>query len=213
MSDQQLPYEMTEVPLCGQVAREVLHPQAVGFRHRASVTADRTALTFMSDIVTSIPLPVPRHRDLAVEAACVSPSKGGPISDFDHAGRFGGLKDGALHFQRCRWCRTPVFRRVFCPACASDDLDLERSGGTGVVGRSLVVRRDDVPHNFSLVVMAEGFVLRGIVVGVACHAVRPGAWVRVDVDGAAQSPPWAVMFRPWGGPDAIWQPPPLDEVS
>lgn len=95
------------------------------------------------------------------------------------------------------------------PARVLSRLRLGRPGsgaqwGTGVVGRSLVVRRDDVPHNFSLVVMAEGFVLRGIVVGVACHAVRPGAWVRVDVDGAAQSPPWAVMFRPWGGPDAIW---------
>lgn len=204
MSDQQIPDEMTEVPLCGQVAREVRHLQAVGFRHRASVAADRTALTFMSDIVTSIPLRVPRDVDLAVEAACASPPRGGLTSDFEQPSRFGGLKDGALYFQRCRWCRTPVFRRVFCPACASDDLDLERSAGTGVVGRFLVVRRDDVPHNLALVVMAEGFVLQGSVVGVACRAVRPGAWVRVDVDAASPTPFWQVTFRPWGGPSSSW---------
>ncbi|WP_398684211.1 zinc ribbon domain-containing protein [Streptomyces akebiae] len=176
---------MTEVPLCGQVAREVLHPQAVGFRHRASVTADRTALTFMSDIVTSIPLPVPRHRDLAVEAACVSPSKGGPISDFDHAGRFGGLKDGALHFQRCRWCRTPVFRRVFCPACASDDLDLERSGA---------LASSAVPWSCA---------------GTMCRTTsRWSSWPRGSCCGALSSG-WRVMpCGPALGCAWTWMPPP-----
>ncbi len=170
--------------------------------HRAHVAADRTEVTIVSDITTSIPIRTPLTVDLAVDAAGAIPPRGGSVPGFDHQSRFGGLKGGALYFQRCRWCRTPTFRRVFCPACASDDLELERSDGTGVVGRSLVVRRDDVPYNLSLVLMAEGFVLEGSVVGVACDAVRSGAWVRVDPDSDSHS--WTVTFRPYGGPAARW---------
>ncbi|MGA5200455.1 Zn-ribbon domain-containing OB-fold protein [Streptomyces variegatus] len=157
----------------------------------------------MSDTETSIPFRMPLAVDLAIGAACAIPPRGVLVSGFDRQSRFGGLKDGALYFQRCRWCRTPVFRRVFCPSCASENLDLERSAGTGVVRRSLVVRRNDVPYNLSLVLMAEGFVLQGSVVGVECHAVRSGAWV--SVNGDAESPSWTVTFRPYGGPAAHLQ--------
>jgi uncharacterized OB-fold protein len=172
--------------------------------HRAYVAAGRTEVTFVSDMQTSIPLRMPLAVDLVIGVACAIPPRGRLVSDFDRQSRFGGLKDGALYFQRCRWCRTPAFRRVFCPVCASEVLDLERSAGTGVVGRSLVVRRNGVPYNLSLVLMAEGFVLQGSVVGVECHAVRSGAWVSVNAD--ADSPSWTVAFTLYGGPATRRQP-------
>ncbi|MFF3373783.1 Zn-ribbon domain-containing OB-fold protein [Streptomyces sp. NPDC002680] len=170
--------------------------------HRAYVAAGRMEVTFMSDMEISIPLRMPLTANLAIDEACVPLSGGGLALDLDQQSSFGGLKDGELYFQRCKWCRTPAFRRVFCRACASEDLELERSEGTGVVARSVVVRRDDVPYVISTVAMAEGFRLQGSVVGAGRDVARPGS--RVCVEAVADSDPWTVTFKPYGGPAARW---------
>ncbi|MDT3398209.1 OB-fold domain-containing protein [Streptomyces sp. B1866] len=90
------------------------------------------------------------------------------------------VKDGALHYQRCRWCRTAAFGRVLCAVCGSTEWDWERSSGTGIVRRSSVVHRNtDRRHNQSLIDMAEGFRLHCRVVGAASGSVRVGSRVRL----------------------------------
>lgn len=95
-------------------------------------------------------------------------------------------EEAGLPYQRCRWCGTATFRRLLCPACASSDLDPERSAGHGIVVQSTVVHRyTQVARNESVVRFPEGFVFRCRVVGAAPHLVRVGASVRPVADPAA----------------------------
>ncbi|WP_030420453.1 zinc ribbon domain-containing protein [Streptomyces sp. SCSIO 75703] len=88
------------------------------------------------------------------------------------AGSMTGLLDSAapdsesLVFQRCAWCRTAMYHRLICPVCRGSDLRTERSEGLGTVRHATVVHRNTpAARNVSLIEMAEGFVLRGRVVG------------------------------------------------
>ncbi|MFH8977850.1 Zn-ribbon domain-containing OB-fold protein [Streptomyces sp. NPDC017890] len=72
----------------------------------------------------------------------------------------------AVFFQRCTWCGTAMYHRVLCPVCRGSDLRTERSDGTGTVRHATVVHRNTpAARNVSLIEMAEGFVLRGRVMG------------------------------------------------
>jgi uncharacterized OB-fold protein len=69
-------------------------------------------------------------------------------------------------FQRCTWCGTAMYHRLLCPVCQGSDLRTERSEGTGTVRHSTVVHRNTpAARNVSLIEMAEGFVVRGRVMG------------------------------------------------
>ncbi|CAM5344400.1 Zn-ribbon domain-containing OB-fold protein [Streptomyces fumanus] len=71
-----------------------------------------------------------------------------------------------LLFQRCTWCGTAMYHRLLCPVCRGSDLRTERSKGTGTVRHSTVAHRNTpVARNVSLIEMAEGFVVRGRVMG------------------------------------------------
>ncbi|MEU9553962.1 Zn-ribbon domain-containing OB-fold protein [Streptomyces fumanus] len=71
-----------------------------------------------------------------------------------------------LLFQRCTWCGTAMYHRLLCPVCRGSDLRTERSQGTGTVRHSTVAHRNTpVARNVSLIEMAEGFVVRGRVMG------------------------------------------------
>ena len=71
----------------------------------------------------------------------------------------------AISFQSCRACQNiQYFRRSFCVACGSPDLDDKVSSGAGTVyATSLVLRagtpeaREHVPYNIVLIDTAEGF--------------------------------------------------------
>ena len=71
----------------------------------------------------------------------------------------------AISFQCCRACQSiQYFRRSFCAACGSTDLDDNASSGEGTVyATSLVLRagtpeaREHVPYNIVLIDTAEGF--------------------------------------------------------
>jgi uncharacterized OB-fold protein len=71
----------------------------------------------------------------------------------------------AISFQCCRACQqVQYFRRSFCAACGSVELDDKMSSGEGTVyATSLVLRagtpeaREHVPYNILLVDTAEGF--------------------------------------------------------
>jgi uncharacterized OB-fold protein len=70
-----------------------------------------------------------------------------------------------ISFQSCRACNAiQYFRRSFCAACGSTDLDDKVSSGEGTVyATSLVLRagtpeaREHVPYNIVLIDTAEGF--------------------------------------------------------
>ena len=71
----------------------------------------------------------------------------------------------AISFQSCRACQAiQYFRRSFCAACGSAELDDKVSSGEGTVyATSLVLRagtpeaREHVPYNILLIDTAEGF--------------------------------------------------------
>lgn len=113
------------------------------------------------------------------------------------------LSDGELQFQRCRWCRTAVFRRLLCPVCASSDFDRERSGGTGVVRHATIVGRSTgAPRAVALIAMDEGYRLRATVTvtGTPLDAIHTGARVRLSLDDTHAS--GELAFRLSDGPYA-----------
>ncbi|MDT6987624.1 Zn-ribbon domain-containing OB-fold protein [Streptomyces lusitanus] len=72
----------------------------------------------------------------------------------------------AMLFQRCTWCGTAMYHRLLCPVCQGSDLRTERSAGLGTVRHSTVLHRNTpAARNVSLIEMAEGFVVRGRVMG------------------------------------------------
>ncbi|MEW2301099.1 zinc ribbon domain-containing protein [Streptomyces sp. NPDC006655] len=72
----------------------------------------------------------------------------------------------AIVFQRCTWCGTAMYHRLLCPVCQGSELRTERSEGVGTVRHSTVVHRNTpAARNVSLIEMAEGFVVRGRVMG------------------------------------------------
>jgi hypothetical protein len=71
-----------------------------------------------------------------------------------------------MQFQRCTWCGTAMYHRLLCPVCQGSDLRTERSEGVGIVRHSSVVHRNTpAARNVSMIEMAEGFVVRGRVMG------------------------------------------------
>lgn len=125
------------------------------------------------------PLDAPLHHDTPDWATPVEPAateslpREGPVE----------VKDGTLHFQRCRWCSTPSFRRLLCPACGSADLAWEPSTGTGVIRRVTVVGRNvGAPRPVAVIAMDEGFRLRSRIIGVAPERVHTGALVRLAMN-------------------------------
>ncbi|MEV6175151.1 hypothetical protein AB0L99_44015 [Streptomyces sp. NPDC051954] len=92
----------------------------------------------------------------------------------------GGIRDGVLYFQRCRWCQTSVIHCLLCPACGSTDLAEERSGGIGVIQHVTVVGRSVGKHRaIAIVEMSEGFHVRERVSAVPLNLARVGAQVRL----------------------------------
>jgi len=72
----------------------------------------------------------------------------------------------AIVFQRCNWCGTAMYHRLLCPVCQGSDLRTERSEGVGTVRHATVVHRNTpAARNVSMIEMAEGFVVRGRVMG------------------------------------------------
>ncbi|GHE96623.1 hypothetical protein E5082_23710 [Streptomyces griseoluteus] len=85
------------------------------------------------------------------------------------AGSAGLLTDrpaDSIEYQRCGWCGTAMYHRLLCPVCQGSDLRTERSEGIGTVRHSTTVHRNTpAARNVSLVELAEGFVVRGRVMG------------------------------------------------
>ncbi|MFF4053679.1 Zn-ribbon domain-containing OB-fold protein [Streptomyces chartreusis] len=84
-----------------------------------------------------------------------------------------------LYFQRCTWCGTAVYRRLLCPACQNTDLRVEPSMGTGTVRYSrTILSHAPSARNESLIELAEGFVVRGRVMGMSV-GIPTGARVQL----------------------------------
>lgn len=91
----------------------------------------------------------------------------------------------AMLFQRCTWCGTAMYHRLLCPVCQGSDLRTERSAGFGTVRHSTVLHRNTpAARNVSLIEMAEGFVVRGRVMGPPI-GIHSGDRVRLS---AAEDP-------------------------
>ncbi|MEV3859884.1 OB-fold domain-containing protein [Streptomyces sp. NPDC050095] len=106
-----------------------------------------------------------------------------------------------LVFQRCRWCHTPSFRRVLCPACGCGELDEERSAGLGVVRSIKVVRSTAAaPQAVAVVELEEGVRVRSTVIGGPCGPDAVFVGDRVEVIAAPGSAPHRPTFRLSGSP-------------
>lgn len=104
-----------------------------------------------------------------------------------------------LVFQRCGWCATAMYHRLLCPVCAGSDLRTERSEGTGTVRHASVVHRNTPgARNVSLVEMAEGFVVRGRVMGPAA-GIHSGDRVRLATakDPVRGEPVFQLLDEPY----------------
>ncbi|MFD3732676.1 Zn-ribbon domain-containing OB-fold protein [Streptomyces sp. NPDC058632] len=78
----------------------------------------------------------------------------------------GANRAEAMAFQRCTWCGTAMYHRLLCPVCQGSDLCTEHSAGVGTVRHSTTLHRNTpAARNVSLIEMAEGFVVRGRVMG------------------------------------------------
>lgn len=104
-----------------------------------------------------------------------------------------------LVFQRCGWCATAMYHRLLCPVCAGSDLRTERSEGSGTVRHATVVNRNTPgARNVSLVEMAEGFVVRGRVMGPAA-GIHSGDRVRLAMakDPVRGEPVFQLLDEPY----------------
>ncbi|MEU3982098.1 OB-fold domain-containing protein [Streptomyces sp. NPDC026672] len=105
-----------------------------------------------------------------------------------------------LVFQRCAWCGTAMYHRVLCPVCRGSELRTERSAGTGTVRHSTVVHRNTpAARNVSMVELAEGFVVRGRVMGSPL-GVHSGDRVRLSTvrDPVRGEPVFQLLDDPFG---------------
>ncbi|MET7986044.1 MULTISPECIES: hypothetical protein [unclassified Streptomyces] len=106
-----------------------------------------------------------------------------------------------LLFQRCHWCGTAMHNRLLCPVCAGSDLRTEASAGTGVVRHSTVIHRNTpAARNVSLIEMAEGFTVRGRVMGSPA-TVHSGDRVQLATaqDPVRRQPVFQLIDGPYGG--------------
>ncbi|MFJ5302986.1 Zn-ribbon domain-containing OB-fold protein [Streptomyces sp. NPDC088350] len=102
-------------------------------------------------------------------------------------------------FQRCTWCATAMYHRLLCPVCQGGDLRTERSEGTGTVRHSTVVHRNTpAARNVSLIEMAEGFVVRGRVIGPPI-GIHSGDRVRLSTakDPVRGEPVFQLLDEPY----------------
>ncbi|MFD4788541.1 Zn-ribbon domain-containing OB-fold protein [Streptomyces sp. NPDC058459] len=96
------------------------------------------------------------------------------------AGLLTGRFANSIEYQRCGWCGTAMYHRLLCPVCQGSDLRTERSEGVGTVRHSTIVHRNTpAARNVSLVELAEGFVVRGRVMGPPA-GVHSGDRVRLS---------------------------------
>lgn len=105
----------------------------------------------------------------------------------------------AIVFQRCGWCGTAMYHRLLCPVCQGGDLRTERSEGVGTVRHSTVVNRNTPgARNVSLIELAEGFVVRGRVMGPPA-AVHSGDRVRMSTakDPVRAEPVFQLLDEPY----------------
>ncbi|MEU8689448.1 hypothetical protein [Streptomyces sp. NPDC048665] len=108
------------------------------------------------------------------------------------------IKDAIL-FQRCTWCATAMYHRLLCPVCQGSELRTERSEGVGTVRHSTVLHRNTpAARNVSLIEMAEGFVVRGRVMGPPV-GIHSGDRVRLSTakDPVRGEPVFQLMDEPY----------------
>ncbi len=92
-----------------------------------------------------------------------------------------------------------MYHRLLCPVCQGSDLRTERSEGTGTVRHATVVNRNTPgARNVSLVEMAEGFVVRGRVMGPPI-AIHSGDRVRLSTakDPVRGEPVFQLIDEPY----------------
>ncbi|MGW2046415.1 Zn-ribbon domain-containing OB-fold protein [Streptomyces sp. NPDC001858] len=110
-----------------------------------------------------------------------------------------GADGDTILFQRCTWCGTAMYHRLLCPVCQGSDLRTERSEGTGTVRHATVVNRNTPgARNVSLVEMAEGFVVRGRVMGPLI-GIHSGDRVRLSTvkDPVRGEPVFQLLDEPY----------------
>ena len=84
-----------------------------------------------------------------------------PVPTPETAHFWEGTARGDLRLQRCRSCSETYFPpQPFCPACASDDVEVVRASGRGTLHSYVINHRAapgfDAPYVIAVVELAEG---------------------------------------------------------
>ena len=82
-----------------------------------------------------------------------------------------GTARGELRLQRCRGCQSTYFPpQPFCPACASDDVEIVRASGRGLLYSYVITERAapgfTAPYVIAVVELEEGPRLLTNIVGI-----------------------------------------------
>jgi uncharacterized protein len=116
----------------------------------------------------------PSHRnDLAGSADMTSSiPRPQPVATVETKHFWDGIAEGELRLQRCRACESTYFPpQPYCPHCTSDDVDVVRSSGRGVLYSYVISHLSppgfEAPYVIGVVELEEGPRLLTTIVDVA----------------------------------------------
>jgi hypothetical protein len=89
------------------------------------------------------------------------PPRPQPVPTPETAHFWEGTALGELRLQRCRGCESTYFPpQPFCPACASDDVEIVRASGRGILASYVITHRAapgfTAPYVIAVVELEEG---------------------------------------------------------
>ena len=90
-----------------------------------------------------------------------TPARPVPVPTPETAHYWEGTARGELRLQRCRACATTYFPpQPFCPACATDDVEIVRASGRGTLHSYVITHRAapgfTAPYAIAVVELEEG---------------------------------------------------------
>ncbi len=130
-----------------------------------------------------------------------SPPRPQPVATPETKHFWDGTAQGELRLQLCRACGSRYFPpQPFCPRCSSDDVEVVRSSGVGVLYSYVITHLPapgfEAPYVIGVVELEEGPRLLTNIVDVAPDPDRLPLDLPVEVVYAARGDMTLPLFRP-----------------